>query len=332
MKIAIIGASGETGQSIVNALLQSSSAPKITVLVRPASVGKPEIQNLKTYGVDVISFDLAAPREELVKTLTGQDIIISCVVPFSADTQNMLADAAKSAGVKRFVPSAFGPICPPSGVLVLREIKETVLRHIQKIGLPYTVVDVGWWYQNSAPRLPSGKIDYAVKFPHNQITGSGNLPSALIDLRDVGKYVERIIADPRTLNKSVFVHNEVLTQEQIFSTLEKASDETIPRTYITEKQIKDGIAAAQTQYEQDPSVPNLLGLSSAQYANSIWLRGDNLPKRASELGYLDGKELYPDLKWMPYSDYVEELVAGKGKGVYMNRVFGFEKDMGPDRK
>jgi hypothetical protein len=200
------------------------------------------------------------------------------------------------------------------------------LHHIQKIYLPYTVIDVGWWFQNSAPRLTSGKIDYAVKFPMNSISGDGNLRSALTDIRDVGKYVEHIITDPRTLNKSVFVYNELLTQKQIFSMLEEASGETIFRDYITEKEVNDTIDAAMARYEQDPSPVNLLGLSSTQYARSIWFRGDNLPQRALYLGYLNGKELYPDLEYVSFSDYVNELVAGTGKGVYSNRVFGFEKD------
>ncbi|KAJ3544522.1 hypothetical protein NM208_g3012 [Fusarium decemcellulare] len=344
MKVAIVGASGETGQSIVNALIQSARDFAITVLVRPESVEKPEIQRLKNHDVEVVSLDLEAPHKELVQALTGQEVVISCVIPFSAETQISLANAAKAAGVKRFVPSAFGPVCPPEGVLILREIvsgryyeqaflsnvskKQTVLNHIQKIYLPYTVIDVGWWYQSSNPRLPSGKIDYALKFPVSHLAGDGNLPSALTDLRDIGRYVERIITDPRTLNKSVFVYNEVLTQEQIFSKLEEVSGEKIPRAYLTKENIWKGEDAARARYEQDPSVPNLLGLSTAQYFNSIWLRGDNLPESASYLGYLDGKELYPDFKFVSYSEYAKELVAGKAKGVYMDRVFGFEKDLG----
>jgi hypothetical protein len=201
-----------------------------------------------------------------------------------------------------------------------------VLNHIKKLYLPYTVIDVGWWYQTSLPRLPSGKLDYAIKFPNNKLVGDGNLKSALTDLRDVGKYVARIITDERTLNKSVFVYNEVLTQEDVYSNLEDLSGEKISRDYTNEEEILGNINAAQNRYDQDGSVPNLLGLSSTQYANSVWLRGDNLPESASYLGYLNGKELYPNLKHVPFADYVKELVAGKGKGVYVDRVFGFEKD------
>ncbi|CAG9942723.1 unnamed protein product [Clonostachys rosea f. rosea IK726] len=326
MKVAIVGASGETGQSIAHALIQQPDTFEVTALCRPASEDKPEFQRLRNHGVKVVTLDLQAPHEELVAALVGQDTVICCIIPFVPETQIALANAAKEAKIKRFVPSAFGPACPPTGVLVLREIKEAVLNHIKKLYLPYTVIDVGWWYQTSLPRLPSGKLDYAIKFPNNKLVGDGNLKSALTDLRDVGKYVARIITDERTLNKSVFVYNEVLTQEDVYSNLEDLSGEKISRDYTNEEEILGNINAAQNRYDQDGSVPNLLGLSSTQYANSVWLRGDNLPESASYLGYLNGKELYPNLKHVPFADYVKELVAGKGKGVYVDRVFGFEKD------
>ena len=107
-----------------------------------------------------------------------------------------------------------------------------MLDHVQKIYLPYTVIDVGWWYQISPPRLPSGRIDYAIGSPADQIIGSGDAPSARTHLRDVGRYVARIVVDPRTLNKAVFAYSEVLSQHQVFDIIERASGETLERKYV----------------------------------------------------------------------------------------------------
>lgn len=96
----------------------------ITVLVRPASINKPEIQRLADKGVDIIPIELDAAQEELVKALAGQDTLVSCLVPFTADMEIGLANAAKAAGIKRFVPSAFATPCPPRGVM---ELKSTVV-------------------------------------------------------------------------------------------------------------------------------------------------------------------------------------------------------------
>lgn len=111
--------------------------------------------------------------------------------------------------------------------------KEDVLNHIKWIHLPYTVVDVGWWYQVNLPRLPSGRIDYAVMETADGIAGDGNVPFALTDLRDVGKYVARIISDPRTLNRMVLAYNEVLTHNQMYDLMEKLSGEKLDRRYVS---------------------------------------------------------------------------------------------------
>lgn len=58
------------------------------------------------------------------------------------------------------------------------------------------------------------------------------MPSALTYLHDIGRYVAKIIADPRTLNKMVFVYNELWTQQQIVAKVEELSGEKIERNYV----------------------------------------------------------------------------------------------------
>lgn len=58
------------------------------------------------------------------------------------------------------------------------------------------------------------------------------MPSALTYLQDIGRYVAKIIADPRTLNKMVFVYNELWTQQQIVDKVEELSGEKIERNYV----------------------------------------------------------------------------------------------------
>lgn len=103
--------------------------------------------------------------------------------------------------------------------------KEEMLDHVQRLGLPYTVIDVGWWYQISLPRVASGRFDYALLSPIQFLLGGGEVPSALTDLRDVGMYVAKIISDERTLNKKVLAYTEVKTQNEIFELVEKKTGE-----------------------------------------------------------------------------------------------------------
>lgn len=109
--------------------------------------------------------------------------------------------------------------------------KEEVYNHIKKLYLPYTIVDVGWWYQIAFPALPSGKIDYMAA-PMSTLIKDGNTPSALTDLRDIGKYIAKIIDDERTLNKYVLAYDELWTPNQVYDLLEKLSGETLERKYV----------------------------------------------------------------------------------------------------
>lgn len=64
---------------------------------------------------------MKAPEDELVAALEEIEVVISCVGPAEQQDQIPLAKAAKKAGVKRFVPCGFITVCPPGGVMWLRD-------------------------------------------------------------------------------------------------------------------------------------------------------------------------------------------------------------------
>ena len=65
--------------------------------------------NLERDGVDA-----------LVALLSGVDVVISTIEWNQLDLQRKLVDAAKRAGVKRFVPSDFATACVP-GIMKLHD-------------------------------------------------------------------------------------------------------------------------------------------------------------------------------------------------------------------
>jgi hypothetical protein len=111
--------------------------------------------------------------------------------------------------------------------------KESVYNHIKQLRLPYTIIDVGWWYQIAFPKVPSRKVDYVAVGLAEEIVGKGNVPSALTDLRDIGRYVAKIIIDDRTLNRMVLAYNTVMTQNQIYDLIEEMSGEKLERKYVS---------------------------------------------------------------------------------------------------
>lgn len=76
---------------------------------------------LQQRGVKVVPADLRGPSDKLVELLSGIDVVISAIYFDSLDDEIPLANAAKAAGVKRFVQSALMIVIPPKGVVDFRE-------------------------------------------------------------------------------------------------------------------------------------------------------------------------------------------------------------------
>ncbi|KAK1656699.1 hypothetical protein BDP55DRAFT_568815 [Colletotrichum godetiae] len=316
MKVAIIGATGQTGSVIVDALLESTSQQfEIVALTRPSSMQKPATVKLQRKGVRLVAADLSGPQVALVEALVGIDIVISAIYGGSVMDEISLINASKAASVQRYLPCFFATVAAPKGALLLRDMKEDILNHIKKIHLPFTVIDVGWWYQVNLPKLPSGRVDYAAMETSDGIAGDGNVRFALTDIRDIGNYVVRIINDPRTLNRMVLAYNEVMTRNQLYDLVEDLSGEKLERKYVSANAISAIIAKIEATHPSPDSL-EFVTLTQYQYWYSCDVRGDNTPEYAAYLGYLTTHELYPDIQPRQFKAYVQEVLDGKGKRVY----------------
>ncbi|KAJ5348545.1 uncharacterized protein N7506_001798 [Penicillium brevicompactum] len=318
--VLLVGAAGETGGSIAHGLLDDGNF-EVIALIRPTSIRKPSTTRLEDKGLQIRRCDLKDTEEHLIEALTDIDVVVSCVGPTEQQDQIHLARAAKKTRVKRFIPCGFITVCPPGGIMWLRDEKEIVYNQIRQLWLPYTIVDIGWWYQLAYPRLESGCVDYAMTSGNDEIVGDGNMPTALIDLRDVGRYMARIISDPRTLNRKIFAYNVVSTQNKIHELMEELSEESIVRNYIPEeticsKTVKTRQASETYPFDTRKFVPRYL----AEFQLSCFIRGDNNPEYAKYLGYHSTQELYPDFKHTDFREYLESVIRGTATGIYQDRI------------
>lgn len=71
--------------------------------------------------MDTVAVDLVGAQEHLVAALKGIDIVVVAVSAFDYAVQIPLATAAKSAGVKRFLPSSYTSVTPAGGITELRD-------------------------------------------------------------------------------------------------------------------------------------------------------------------------------------------------------------------
>lgn len=90
-------------------------------MIRQSSLKKPEVLALQEKGVNVVSADLSAPENELAQLLHGMDTVISAISASGLSAQISLANAAKIAGVKRFLPCCYATVMPPEKILALRD-------------------------------------------------------------------------------------------------------------------------------------------------------------------------------------------------------------------
>lgn len=113
--------------------------------------------------------------------------------------------------------------------------KEKIYAELAASGLPYTIIDVGWWYNGFIPKIPSGKTDKAIALPdlmQNLVPGDGEMKTYVVDNEDVGRFVARIIADPRTINKRVMAAGDNLSFNEMFGMAEELTGEKVARKTV----------------------------------------------------------------------------------------------------
>jgi len=111
--ITVAGGTGALGFHIAEALLNEGSF-KVKILRRLPETPNEKADLLASKGAAIVYADYNQ-HDSLVKALSGTDALISTASPgvakggYDFDTlQTPLLNAAKAAGVKRFIPSEFG--------------------------------------------------------------------------------------------------------------------------------------------------------------------------------------------------------------------------------
>ncbi|KAH8706377.1 hypothetical protein BGZ61DRAFT_493287 [Ilyonectria robusta] len=175
-------------------------------------------------------------------------------------------------------------ILPPDSTLdqiplasaALKAGKEDVINHLKKIYLPYTVIDIGFWHEVMIPRIGSEKLNHVALYSTSFFVDQGLAPCATTHIDDAGRFVARIIGDSRTINSLVFAYGEITNQKDV--AVERHELELWPQVIL-------------------------------EYAYNAWARGDNFPEKAKFLGYLDAKDLWPDLKAQTLEATIKEALA-----------------------
>lgn len=302
--VLVVGASGNTGKSVIPALLESGNF-RVAATSRPSSLSKPDVNELRAKGVEIRPAEIGSDSVEQLKTvLTGVDILLSVVHFDVVLAQKSLFAAAKEAGVKRVIPCDFATP-GAKGARQLHDEKLAVRDYIKELGVGYTFIDVGWWMQlstSAGTHSPSmlGPASY-------EIYGTGDKKLLLTDLNNIGKFVARILADERTLNQYVIVWEDELTWLEVKAICEQQSGEEdllrSKRTTLSYEELKQRAAHSKEEYLRSPNFLAHIGWVSSEYAISMHILGENSLENAKALGALDARELYPDIVPVKFVDF-----------------------------
>lgn len=86
---------------------------------------------------------------------------------------------------------------------------------------------------------------------------------------------------------------------------------------IPEKDVNTHIEEAHAALSRNPAdMSAIFSLNEHQYFLSCGIRGDNSPNNAEYLGYLSVKDLYPEIDFIKFKDYITDALKGKAKRVY----------------
>jgi len=174
------------------------------------------LDEYKNAGADITVVDYGS-AESLKDAITGADVVISTLNhhPAALQVQHLLAEQARAAGVKLFVPSEFGGATDrenPEGVFA---IKESVHHKLKELDLPYALFFTGphsdYVFVPYVPRLvlvcrASRVLTRGIRLLGLDLNSGnvtigldGNAVNSFTTQRDIGRFVAYVLTNlPRS--------------------------------------------------------------------------------------------------------------------------------------
>ena len=215
-KVALAGATGNVGLPTLNALLTTDHS--IVVLTRKDSNNTSKIPKSSKITVKEIDYSSVS---DLTTALEGVKVVISTLATTVVGSQDVLIDAAIAAGVERYLPSEFGSDTAHPTVAKLPvfkhkiETQEYLKSKVQENpNFSYTLLMTGPFFDWG---LAVGFVLNPAKHTGTLYNG-GDAKFSTTTLASIAKAVVGVISHlSETKNKAVYVHDTVITQNQIIA-------------------------------------------------------------------------------------------------------------------
>eukprot|EP01112_Ceratiomyxa_fruticulosa_P011422 TRINITY_DN3097_c0_g1_i11.p1 TRINITY_DN3097_c0_g1~~TRINITY_DN3097_c0_g1_i11.p1 ORF type:complete len:306 (+),score=70.39 TRINITY_DN3097_c0_g1_i11:743-1660(+) len=222
-KVAIVGATGNLGPTIVDALLQHKFEVTAVTFNNPED---PKYNDLKSKGVKVVHANID-DKFTLVRAFHGIDAVVSTVGGALFSKQTVIIDAAVEAGVKRFLPSEFGGSTRDKLVRSeeVLQPKIQIIEYLEKVAsqgkITWTGIATGPFFDWG---LQVGFLQFDLKNESVTLYDEGKAKFVTSNTRDIGLWVALTLLHPeRTENKYLELGTFKVNQLEILEALEKVS-------------------------------------------------------------------------------------------------------------
>ncbi|KAI0258387.1 NAD-P-binding protein [Gloeopeniophorella convolvens] len=233
---AIIGA-GALGSYVIRQLLKEKAAGtvnQVVVLTRQGS-------NTAVDGdAKVVAVDFSN-KESIKSAFAGIDVAISTIAVVALGLQASIAEAAKEAGVKLFVPSEFAGVTE-GATEGLFTAKANIQTQLKAIGIPYTLFYTGpfsdfvfnpyLWLD-----LPSSKVT---------VGGDGNTKVSFTSRTDVARYLAFVLTRfpvEQLHNRAFSIAGDTKSFNEVFQQYEAKTGKKLDITYMPVSELDAKIAA-----------------------------------------------------------------------------------------
>jgi NAD(P)H dehydrogenase (quinone) len=186
-KIAVVGATGNTGRAVVKELRGLGQDP--VCIVRNADKTRevlgPDAKTAIAELSDPAALEKALQGVESVFVVTGHN-------PGMVEQQNNVLDAALKAGTQYLVRVSGGrAVAVKDSESVVGRSHYQIEQRLRESGIKWAILRPGLFMQNVFTQIPAIKSENKMVLPF-----AADLPVALTDVRDTGAVGARILIDP----------------------------------------------------------------------------------------------------------------------------------------
>jgi len=275
--ILVVGATGLLGSEICQ-LLVAGGEP-VRALIRSSS-DRTKVEKLRGLGVETFEGDLKN-RSSLDAACQGMSAIISTasatlsrqegdtLQTVDREGQLSLIDAAKAAGVERFVLISF----PNMNVeFPLQSAKREVEQHLKESGMTYTILQPSFFME---VWLSPG-LGFDAANATAQIYGSGENKVSWISYQDVARFAVAALDNPTAKNAVIELGGpEALGPLEVVKIFEELRGEAFKIQHVSEEQLR-----AQKEEATDSLQESFAGLMlGCAQGSAVNMRGvlENFP-------------------------------------------------------